>query len=185
MFISETWAQSQDSDSAYALDNFSAFRTDAIGNDQRRHQGILFYVHEKVQGFEIDDKLSLPGLQMMHISLPYSSRLSILGIYKAPQFSVHDFLRHLDDKLLRSQDETMIILGDFNIDLLQTDGPTERLQSFFRARSFSQCVSTHTTDYGSLLDHVWVNFDTSKLLTSVLESYFSDHSPIAAQIFLS
>jgi hypothetical protein len=185
-FISETWAQPLESDSVYALDNFSTFRTDSNGNDQRRHQGILFYGHDRIRGLEIDNKLSLPGLQMMHISflLPDSSRLYVLGVYKAPQLFIQDFPTHLGNELLGSEDERMLIIGDFNIDLLQTDGSTEKLQSLFRTRSFSQCVSTHTTDHGSLLDHVWVNFDTSKPSTCLLEAYFSDHSPIATHVSL-
>lgn len=156
IFISETWAQSLDSDSVYALDNFSTFRTDIVGNGEKRHQGILFYVHDRIQGFEIDNKPSLPGFQMMHVSfsLPDSSRFSIVGIYKAPQCSVHDFLTHLDDELLRCQDESIMVVGDFNIDLLESNGASDRLQSLFRTKSYSQCVSVHSTNYGSLLDHV-------------------------------
>jgi endonuclease/exonuclease/phosphatase (EEP) superfamily protein YafD len=106
-------------------------------------------------------------------------------MYKAPQFLVNDFPMHLDNELLCSQSEMMMVIGDFNIDRLRSDGSTERLQSVFWAKSFSQCVSTHTTDHGSLLDHIWVNFDTNLLTTSVLKTYYSDHFPMSAQMILS
>jgi hypothetical protein len=48
----------------------------------------------------------------------------------------------------------LIIFGDFNINLLQPSNASRQECSFFSTRLLRQCAEYHTTDYGSLLDHV-------------------------------
>lgn len=123
-------------------------------------------------------------MQLLNISvcLPSDSQLRIVGIYRAPDFPLDSLLTHLTD-VMPQQGTSCMIVGDFNINLLKTaDLSVTRLQNFFLSHNFHQCLHTHTSDYGSLIDHCWTNIARTQVQITVLESYFSDHSPIACQL---
>jgi endonuclease/exonuclease/phosphatase (EEP) superfamily protein YafD len=66
-----------------------------------------------------------------------------------------------------------IILGDFNDNLLSL-GPSPLLQ-LMSSRRFSQLVEVPTTDFGSLLDHIYYNGTANNTLIDVIDTYYSDH----------
>ena len=61
-------------------------------------------------------------------------------------------------------------MGDFNLDFYQT----QVLPSFLYSKySLSQLISIATTNYDSILDHVYTNLDKKLIyMSGVLESYF-------------
>ena len=72
----------------------------------------------------------------------------------------------------------VVLLGDFNVDLLkrQSSPMLDVLPGY------NQCIATQTTDYHSLLDHIYTNVHQDHIQTGVFESYFTDHKPIWALI---
>ena len=61
-------------------------------------------------------------------------------------------------------------MGDFNLDFYQA----QVLPSFLYSKySLSQLISIATTNYDSILDHVYTNLDKKLIyMSGVLESYF-------------
>ena len=45
-------------------------------------------------------------------------------------------------------------------------------------RGYTQLINKCTTDYGSLLDHIYTNIPDRRQSSGVLESYFSYHKPV-------
>ncbi|XP_071855229.1 uncharacterized protein [Apostichopus japonicus] len=94
---------------------------------------------------------------------------------KVPMQQFHDelsnFLSHIDHT------QQTLIIGDFNVDVLQNTPEKKSLLSLFtRTFKYQQIILTPTTDYNSCLDHIYTNIPTSKTIGSgVLESYYSDH----------
>jgi hypothetical protein len=84
-------------------------------------------------------------LLKLSISLPDDSRLQVVDIYRAPDFSIEALLVQLA-KILSQSIEPCIVIGDLNVDLLKTTNPnTDLIVRFFSARQFHQCVEGHTS----------------------------------------
>ena len=95
---------------------------------------------------------------------------------------IHTLKLLLDALLPESFSTTpVVILGDFNVNLLEESSDKKKLQKYFQQeRQFAQIISQCTTDYHSLLDHIYTNIPTQVEHSGTLESYFSDHKPIFA-----
>jgi len=111
--------------------------------------------------------------------------LHIIGIYrsknKVPLQVLINTLNLLLDALLPESSSTtpVVILGDFNVNLLEESSSKKKLQKYFQQqRQFTQIISQCTTDYHSLLDHIYTSIPAQVEHLGTLESYFSDHKPI-------
>jgi exonuclease III len=120
-----------------------------------------------------------------------SDCLYLISIYRSPvPGSFVHFFQKLEDTLILfnrmrlTERSPLIISGDFNIDLLQPSNASRQKCSFFSTRLLRQCVEYHTTDYGSLLDHVWTNLQPTQLGVSMQEAFWSDHVPVLLSLTL-
>lgn len=123
--------------------------------------------------------------------LQSSEKLHLISVYRSPHPATVDiFFQHLQECLLLHQrlrfiDKSLLIVcGDFNIDLLKHGREQERESLFFSANRLFQYIRMHTTDYCSLLDHVWSNIPPSKLQIEPQECFRSDHVPILIKLDL-
>jgi len=87
--------------------------------------------------------------------------LHIIGIYRSKnkvplQVLINTVNLSLDALLPESSSTTpVVILGDFNVNLLEESSSKKKLQKYFQQqRQFTQIISQCTTDYHSLLDHI-------------------------------
>ena len=72
-------------------------------------------------------------------------------------------------------DMMTIICGDFNYDLF-LDKTVE--DYVLKSYNIKQVIDEVTTDYGTLLDHMYTNIPTEDILcVGALETYYSDHKP--------
>jgi len=68
-----------------------------------------------------------------------------------------------------------VMLGDFNIDL--TDAPDHHgLLMLMSHYGLKQHINVPTTNYCSMIDLNFSNFDTDTVLTEVVDCYYSDHN---------
>ena len=106
--------------------------------------------------------------------------LHIIGIYRSKnkvplQVLINTVNLSLDALLPESSSTTpVVILGDFNVNLLEESLSKKKLQNTQITQIISQC----TTDYHSLLDHIYTSIPAQVEHSGTLESYFSDHKPI-------
>ena len=116
----------------------------------------------------------------------------IIAVYRRPQLISTYLLSFLANYLKCIPHETVptVILGDFNNDLLSPNHSTVIAQ-LLEIRGFKQMITQSTTDAGSLLDHIYVNFPKSKPTVDVVDTYYSDYDatyisiPIGAHASLS
>ena len=87
-------------------------------------------------------------------------------------------MHHVVDRIICNQPS--VILGDFNVDLLSDSLSKTTLLNEMKEMGFVQIVKTATTDYNSVLDHIYTNIPEQISLSGVLESYFSDRKPVFA-----
>ena len=74
-----------------------------------------------------------------------------------------------------------IICGDFNIDLMTS--PQNNILTLMEQRGYQQLVKQPTTDYGSLLDHVYIN-KPMQVDIKVFDTYYTDHDLVSAAIHI-
>ena len=84
-------------------------------------------------------------------------RIDVCAMYIRPPVNRGAVFRDLDAFLTDySSDNPIIVCGDFNIDLIDASSDHQLLRLMER-HGFRQLVTQATTDYGSLLDHVYTN----------------------------
>lgn len=133
---------------------------------------------------EVLRTVSKDGLQILaaEIEIMTHKKVIVLGLYRSPSFPLPSFLKELTEFVSMFHNNDMILIGDFNVDLLSGAVPFE-FSTFFDRYGFSQHVPFHTSDYGSLLDHFWSN-SSPKTEVGCFKTYYSDHSPIWVRVLL-
>jgi len=133
----------------------------------------------------LPQELALPanGLELAAVSVTKcSTKIDIVTIYRRPHLNIATFTSRLQTlKNSLSTDNVNIILGDFNINIL--DSSNHGILTIMEHCGFTQQVKVPTTDYGTLLDHVYIN-KTGLAEIHVIDTYFSDHDTISISLNL-
>ena len=140
------------------------FRRDRQHHTVNERGGILMCVHDVLSP---EDRTSLCPSTVEAAAVQVRKRSEtyvIVTVYVRPS-SVSSVVASMTN-LLQSLDNTLptIILGDMNVNLLEDSGI--RLLAAMSHHGYRQLVNCPTTDYGSILDHVYVNFQ--KQITVVI-----------------
>lgn len=84
-------------------------------------------------------------------------------------------MNHLLDTITPDEDTSIVILGDFNVNLLEVSSEQKALtKCLLPQRTYKQLICQFTTDYHTQTDHIYTNIPNHVLTASVLESYYSD-----------
>ena len=148
------------------------YRQDRVGGVQKG--GIMILVDHEIPSTRLD--INIPGLESLttSISLNPTTKIVIVTLYRrSSTVSIEHFIAMIeqflsDSALLHAQ---ILVVGDFNEDLM---GNTNKISSYFESKGFNQLIGQPTTDYGSLLDHVYFN-GLLPIQTEVCDTYYSDH----------
>ena len=148
------------------------YRSDRKG---RKGGGVIIAVSEKFirNQIKIDSQLEVVGVEVY-----CPSKVVILCLYIPPSVSKIAAVYHLH-QLINSvlhESDRVIVLGDLNEDiLLNQDGKV--IHESFVKMGFKQHVTCSTTDYGSLLDHVY-SCRIDDIGIDVVDTYYSDHDRV-------
>ena len=160
---------------------FRLHRNDSIeSTPSKAMYGTAVYIKEDIHclrqpfgynrdGIEITVTILNKPIQSLHlVSLYKSPRISVVTLVNIMQFIHHQII----------QGTPAVIVGDFNINLLEQSSQRSQISTEMNNLGYTQLIEEATTDYGSLLDHVYTNTPDSISCAGVLESYFSDHKPL-------
>ena len=104
--------------------------------------------------------------------------LHVIGIYRSSSnvslAKFIDALNYLHDSKLKTPDTPVVLLGDFNVNLLEKASVEVEVEE----RGYTQLIKQYTTDYRSLIDHIYTNIPNFVKSSGVLESYYSDNKPL-------
>ncbi|KAI8509442.1 hypothetical protein Bbelb_132900 [Branchiostoma belcheri] len=136
-----------------------SFRADRVG----RGGGVMTVARQNI----IPTQLHIPvgGLEYTATTITKeSTTVNIVNIYRPQTLPEEDFINRLQRLLILLPSKTItVVLGDFNFDLLKC--PPPKILNVMEQFGFRQFVQSPTTDYGSLLDHVYVRgLDEDSLL---------------------
>ena len=121
----------------------------------------------------IDSQLEVVGVEVY-----CPSKVVVLCTYIPPSVSKVTAKYHIEKLIGKVLHETdrVIVLGDFNEDIL-FDREGKLIPESFMQMGFQQHVTCSTTDYGSLLDHVYSR-RIDDVGVDVVDTYYSDHDRV-------
>ena len=117
-------------------------------------------------------------LEAIAIELYCPDRIVLICLYLSPSVNKKAAVKCVQKLLNDVSDlgDKVVVVGDFNEDLL-SDASDKSVFNFFGNCGFKQHVYKATTDYGSLLDHVYTR-GVKDVGVEVLDTYYSDHDRV-------
>ena len=108
--------------------------------------------------------------------------IHVVGIYRSKTVTISeliDALTHLHNSVLTDPTAATVLLGDFNVNLMQDTTEKRVLNKYLITdRGYTQLINEYTTDYQTQIDHIYTNVPQLVQCAGTLESYYSDHKPI-------
>ena len=181
MCFTETYLEKSHDIKKY-LDKFSytAYRMNKENVPNR--YGVMVCISKNIES----QIVNIRGLRQSEICAAFvklpKRNLVICTLYMRPSLSLKTKLEEMN--LLISQlpgNSECVLIGDFNHDLSADDN--KNFVKEIEKMGFYQYVTQPTTDFGSILDHVYYN-GKKNITTDVLDTYFSDHDCVIAAIEL-
>jgi exonuclease III len=109
----------------------------------------------------------------------HESEIAILNLYAALHATLPNILNVVSNALQHLHlNETIIILGDFNVDMLQNSARTKELENYMCNYSLRFLLDKINHVQNTLIDHVWSNVPISQYTLFILDTYWSDHDTI-------
>lgn len=197
LLFCETRVSPTDNDDFYQIDDFNHVQFPDVSREQRSYYGLALYSKLPIvfsqQSLTLADDSSHGTVEAFLTVVAIHSQLllKIACVYIRPNSSV-SHIRNSMSNLLRQllqvecdqpgvQQHT-IILGDFNMDWADSSVRNTMSDVF---HGYSQLVQETSTDYDSILDHVYTTLPPDSVHCSTLESYFTDHKPIVLSLHIA
>ena len=186
LILTETWNTS-DTISLCRFDGLEGvhtFRTD------RRGGGVSVFSNENFRLVKLDEiSVCTDSIESCVCDIYTDSMafLTILGLYRPPSSSISDFLSELEIILrsaLLKRNQKVIIAGEFNINILETDNlQVGTFLSFMQSFYFTPTTlkptrfdSSESVINASCLDQIWLN-TIEPFLSGIIQYDLTDHRP--------
>jgi hypothetical protein len=115
----------------------------------------------------------------------HGSEIAILNLYVVVLATFSNILNVLSNALENFHlKETIVIVGDFNIDMLQNNSRKKELENYMCRYSFRFRLDKINHVQNTLIDHVWSNVPISQYIVFILDTYWSDHDTIGIALEL-
>ena len=174
--ITESWLEA-DSAEFYNICGYNASNACRQG---KRGGGVSIFVKSCLD-HELLDCVN-QAHNMPKISVSKAKKFTILGIYN-PYDNDHDSLNDSQASFLENCESNTYVLGDFNLNLLNSTMDNIKTVSLMSSMNFSlyNAKPTRVTDHSStLIDHIYTN-SINNIKIANIESDLSDHNlPIAS-----
>ena len=142
------------------------------------------YIHDSVS-FTV--RLKHPSIELMLVNLKIKRKSIVCGLYYRPPSSNPPDLANLESTLQEippAQSKSLLLLGDFNIDLLKSSSPA--LNSIVDKQGLTQVVTSptrSTSTSATLIDHVYLSEELSHSSCNIAPPlHDSDHSSICLHL---
>lgn len=165
--------------------DIAGYRSYHSVREGKRGGGVTILVDEGLV-FELCDSLSVidPLFETCAVEMrSRNSRFIVLGVYRPPGNSIHEFNEHFFPFLDRREiiSSKSFILGDFNVDLnVSEDDNVSSFINEFRSLHFLPKITLPTrvtASTATCIDHVWVN-TLQSCRPGIFSVNISDHYPI-------
>ena len=144
--------------------------------------GVGLYIRESFTYTRIDKWcLCTPNLESVFVSITNTDKPQTIGVlYRPPSGSESDALNELEQLFSQLPDKNVILLGDFNFNLL--DKSSNQFENILYNYNFIPVISLATHEKPgcapSLIDNILTNSTDNLISAGLLESRVSHHHPI-------
>ena len=154
------------------------FYVRSVGNQSniRTSYGTAVYIKNDLNCTEIPYRFDNNDIEINPVA-----NFHIVGIYCSKIIRIShliEALTHLHNSVLMEPTIPTVLLGDFNVNLMQDSTEQKARKAFIS--SDTQWINQCTTDYRTQthVDHIYTNVRQLVQSAGTLESYYSDHNPI-------
>lgn len=154
-----------------------------------KNDGVVVFVKNTLT--HICNTISYSNLKILRLTLTVNKqKIGVTGIYRPPSYSVQDFFPYYTDYLSNHCNlKNEIIMGDFNINILQNNDVNEQYLNLMSEHAFLSYINDFTrieNNSKSCIDHIFIKTDISpqNILPIILHSKISDHFPQLLKITL-
>lgn len=174
--VSETWLNVNIPTTSVEIYQYNFIRVDRDG----RGGGIGLYIRTNIQ-YQIVIQKADPHLEQLWVKSLINGKKYVIGVlYRPPTANILHFFDELDKAMSETLPfgENIIIMGDFNINLLNYNNSVSFLNDFLEAHDLKQLVNepTRVTNSSqSLLDLLMVSKTECVEYVNVINANVSDH----------
>ena len=152
-----------DRDDTYQLREFMLYRNDFNQSIKRTCYGTAVYIKNDLNCAEVPRRINFYNVEItiMVLSDPIPN-VHVIGIYRSKTYvklsNLIDALNHLHSSKLTYCSIPVVLLGDFNVNLMeQTTEKKALTKCLIEERGYTQLINQYTTDYHTLIDHIYTN----------------------------
>lgn len=183
--LTETHLTENINDSEISLANYSTVRCDSTS---RKTGGVVLYIKKNFQ-YRLLDKSSVPmKIWIVCVEIYYRElNETVAVVYRSPNSSEREFCDYFSDwldKLLRTR-INIVIMGDFNINLLLNNTYAKAIREIFVCNNVKQIVANPTritSTSRSLIDLVIVPVESRTYAEVAPNLKVSDHESVVVKI---
>lgn len=147
--------------------------------------GIAIYTKKDlVFDYRYENDISTDDIELVHITLrfEYQKDIDIWAVYRPPSGNYQNAVDHMNTCLgLYSRPNEAILIGDFNIDLLNSRCPKKKslckLMDSFSLYSLIATLTRVTNTSSTVIDHIYTNINQVSM-HGTLNVNIADHLPI-------
>lgn len=183
LILAETWLHERES----FLFNINKYK--AVHSCRpTRGGGVSIYIKEGIKFTEIEKSEPNETINWVCIGIG-KPNLKISAIYKPPSYDNDEFLTRLES-ILGKYPKRMLMVGDFNINLLSSTDVTRNyvtlltLNNFKIANNIDEASATRVTDHNkSIIDHVLIDqYSNINCLVDIKNNCLSDHKLLSITV---
>ena len=157
-----------------------------------RGGGVSIFVRDNIIFKSRNDlNVMLPFMECLFIEIHFNNTKYLVGgIYRVPNTNINLFTQYLDNVIEPlSATHNLILLGDYNVDLLKTDSNTNSLEICMQSNYLIPTIHaptrvaliTNQNDEDilteTLIDNIFINYNM-KHMSGVIETSITDHYSI-------
>ena len=176
--IQETWGQNSSTD--YSIKGFhKPIMVVRKSKGMNAGGGVAFCIKDSVKYAKIKAPFGEKEIETISIVLP-DIKVIVTHIYRGfgdVHVATDKLTTHIDDAINSYKGYELVVVGDFNVDLLKPSKDSDILTDSLQDRSLRQMITLPTgeTDKQStLIDHIYVR-TKKKVTTTVLQADISAH----------
>jgi hypothetical protein len=153
----------------YAIDSYQAlFRNDStnIVDNRRPYSGTSVYSEVPfVHGYPRINNIN--GVEFTIRKVANHEDCTVIGVYRSPHIGIRQFCMALNNILAEYGADKTVILGDFNVNWMASDQRQPLYNVMIEDNSYQQLISSPTTDYNTLIDHVYTNITDEQITVDI------------------
>lgn len=177
--ISESWLK--DDSSCLNINNYNVVSVTRSGS--RVGGGVVLLIHHSITNYDCIYTYSDEFLSILSVKLIITNREHIVSVIYNPPNRGQQFIEVLETFMNSQKNKNSIIIGDVNINLLQSDSVCKQYKSILSCNNFYICDSFTPTrlQSGTVLDHVLVNDVNQTVTLNHIDTDISDHNIIVCE----